>query len=512
MVGHASDCQCGSCGAATALRAAENQYLRAADSIDRLVAARNMGMTFAGARDTWTALGYPQAISLVDYRDRYRRGGVAGRVIDALPSAAWRGDGEVFEDLDPEVETAFETAWMDLNKQLKVWSTLQRAHILATLGSFSVILIGAPGDWITELPKGKPGGLLYLTPFGGPVIDPKSMQRGQSSTTGADVVVSKWDEDSGSPRFGQPLEYGLSRTNIASPDMQRPVHWSRVLHVPAPGFLDDAIFGPPGLERVFNYLIDLDKVVGGGSEAFWLRANAGIQFDIDKKMALTDANNAVTALAEQVDRYEHGMTRAIRTRGVNINQLGSDVADFSNPADVILTLIAGTCGIPKRILTGSEMGQLASTQDRNNWNDQVRDIRTSYAHPVILSPLIDRLIKYGYLPQPEQWEVAWPDSAAMTETEKIDAAKKAASLNDHGEIIITGAEIRETYLNLEPLDDDIAHPAKAAPPVVEDPDADPDPDAEPEDEADALAQERAAIDRLEVALRQGGAVDLVVRR
>ncbi len=100
------------------------------------------------------------------------------------------------------------------------------------------------------------------------------------------------------------------------------------------------------------------------------------------------------------------------------------------------------------------MGQLASEQDRDNWNDTVRDCRASYAHPTILRPLIDRLVTYGYLPTPASWEPHWPDVAAMNETQKLDAAEKAMKLNDHGEKVITGAEVREMFLGKEPLDDD----------------------------------------------------------
>lgn len=425
--------------------------------IERSALAKQLGYTFSGKRRIYEVLGYDETITARQYRERYARGGIAGRVVDALAKATWRGEGIIFEDEDPKKETTFEAAWKALNDQLKVWSTLQRAHIQASLGSFSVLLLGAPGDFTTELPRGKPGGLLYMTPFGGGVIDLTQM-RGQSSGVGADVQVSTWEEDSANPRFGQPLSYQLRRTNLTSPELQRPVHWTRVVHIPAPGFLDDAIFGPPGLEGVWNYLDDLDKVVGGGAEAFWMRANAGQQWDIDKKTTIPtdpkDKQAELDRLKDQAEAYEHQMSRIIRTRGVNINQLGSDVADFKNPSDALLTLIAGTTGIPKRILTGSEMGELASSQDRDNWNDQVKDCRTAYAHPVILRPFIERLIEYGYLPPSTQWEVEWPDIESMSEDEKLDTAKKAQSLNAAGEIVITGAELRETYLEKDPLSEE----------------------------------------------------------
>lgn len=430
------------------------QFRTAATALaDRFILARMLGMTHEGKRDVYGVLGYDVTITADQYRERYNRGGIAGRVVDALPNAVWRGEGEVFEDEDPKTQTTFENEWAALNEQHDVWSMLGRLHINASLGSFAGLLIGGLGDLDTPLPAGVPGGLLYLRAYGGGVVDPRT-PRGAAQGAGSEIVVSTWEQDTKNVRFGFPLTYQLRRTNVTTPGQERQVHWTRIIHVPALGFLDNGVYGPPALEGVWNYLLDMDKVVGGGSEAFWLRANAGMQIDVDKKMALADAKNTLTELQTQVERYEHQLTRIMRTRGVNINQLGSDVADFKGPMDALVTLIAGTCGIPKRILTGSELGQLASSQDRDNWNDQVKDCRDAYAHPIILRPFIERLIEYGYLSKPKQWEPLWPDVASMSEEEKLATAEKATKLNAQGEIVITGKEIREVYLGREPLSED----------------------------------------------------------
>jgi len=63
--------------------------------IDRLMFMRQAGITFGGDRDLYTAFGYDRVITHKQYRDRYARGGIAGRIIDALPNATWRGDVEL---------------------------------------------------------------------------------------------------------------------------------------------------------------------------------------------------------------------------------------------------------------------------------------------------------------------------------------------------------------------------------------------------------------------------------
>lgn len=467
------------------VQVSELRSLTESVTLARLQFARQIGMTHAGQRDTYTVLGYPETISTAEYRDLYARGGIAGSCVDALPEAVWRGDGDVIEDQDPEVETAFEAAWWLLNDRLKVWPTLQRLHIQASLTSFSVLFLGAPGDWQTELPRAtKPEDLWYITPFGGGVTNAdRTTARGTTSTYGTDAVVDKWDEDISSPRFGQPLTYQLRRTNISAPELQRPVHWSRVIHVPAKGFLDDAVYGPPTLERVFNYFIDLMKVAGGGAEASWLNANPITQWDTDPEMSFSspqDAQAHVDSMKAKAQLIRDQMQRWIETRGVKAKQLGATASDFSNNVDAVVRLIAGTLRIPKRILDGSEAGVLASDQDRNNWNDQVKDCRSSYAHPIILRPFVQRLIDYNYLPKPKQWEPHWPEVAAMSEVEKLAAAETMVKLNDHGEKVVTGAEVRE-FLGKEPLDDD------------------------------QVGDEDEQVARLEAALRKGGTLSLAVK-
>ena len=48
------------------------------------------GITFAGKRDLYETLGYRRDLRYEDYYERYLRGGIAARVIDAFPASTWR--------------------------------------------------------------------------------------------------------------------------------------------------------------------------------------------------------------------------------------------------------------------------------------------------------------------------------------------------------------------------------------------------------------------------------------
>lgn len=447
------------------IQALDDGSLRALSSVllERMMFARQAGLSFHGARDMYEVLGYDRVLTYRMYRARYARGGIAKRIVDAYPVAIWRGGAEVWEDEDASSDTQFEQTWKELEARLSIWSRLQRAHILAGLSTYSVLLIGAPGNISDELPKGTPDSLLYLTPFsggGGPGGDRLS----RSMAMDADCSIQEFDVDPESPRFGLPQIYQLKRTDLSSPMLNRPVHWSRIIHV-AEGLLGDEVYGTPALEAVWNDLDNLDKVVGGGAEAFWLRANAGLHLDVDKSMGApgtpTKPGNvgldpaARTALQDKATELQHQLQRVMVTRGVTATQLGSNVANFKDPADAIITLIAGTKAIPKRILVGSEMGQLASGQDKDNWNTQVQDKRTSWAFPCLVKPLIDRLVAYGYLPEPIEVHVEWPVIEDLTEDEKAGLAVTLTNSNKtQGTVVFETNWIREKTFGLEPLDDE----------------------------------------------------------
>ena len=142
--------------------------------LERMMFARQAGMSFHGARDTYEILGYNRVLSYKEYRARYMRGGLAKRIVDVYPVAVWRAGAEVYEDEDPKVNTPFEKAFADLDARLSVWSRFQRAHILAGLSTYSVMLIGVKGggdagDLSKELPRGNgtPDNIIYLEPFSG---------------------------------------------------------------------------------------------------------------------------------------------------------------------------------------------------------------------------------------------------------------------------------------------------------------------------------------------------------
>jgi uncharacterized protein len=418
------------------------EKLRIASSalVARMQFARRAGITFGGKRDIYSTLGYKRGLGFDDFNDRYIRGDIAARIIEAKPEATWRGGVEVIEDDKSEEYTTFETAFADLDRRLNIWPTLAQTDVLAGIGRYAVILIGAPGNLETPLGKLRgPDDVLYLQPY---------------AENDASVSQNELITRSDNPRYGLPEYYHMKRLaalgETAVPEKK--VHWTRIVHV-KDGALDNNLLGKPRLERVWNRLDDLDKIAGGGSEAFWLRSHQGFQFDLDKDAKLSPEKEK--EMAEEVDKFVNEIQRSVLTKGVTMNRTGSDVADISGPIMAIVSLISAATGIPVRILMGSERGELASTQDRDNWYDRITDRRVQYAHPFVIRPFTDRLIDHGGLPKPTKWETRWPDPRSVDDSVRADLTVKITKANQQqGEVIITPEEIRDRIWGLSARTDE----------------------------------------------------------
>ncbi len=380
--------------------------------LSRSKLAAQLGQSYGGDRDIYTALGYPKVLLYSHFAARYARQDVAGRVIDAYPDATWRLKPVIEEEGEIE-ETKFQKAWNTLVKEKKVYHYLRRADRISGIGTYGVLFLGF--DDMADraaVPNPVQGAkqLLFLRPY-----------------TMDNAVVHTWEDDATNERFGLPKTYQLSIQDSPSGSATHftsniIVHHTRVLHL-AEGLESNDIEGTPRLQRVYNRLQDLELIVGGSAEMFWRGAFPGLSFEANEDVDL-DAQ-AMIDLQDEIQDYIHKLNRYMRLQGVTAKELSQDVADPKNHADVQLMLISGATGIPKRILVGSEMGELASSQDEKNWLSRVDERRTDYNEPMILRPFIDRLVAVGVLPEPKtkEYTVNWPDLFAPSEKEMADLNK-----------------------------------------------------------------------------------------
>lgn len=379
------------------------------DLLSRMNLARLAGMMFGGKRDLYKVFGYKEILTFTDYHQKYERQDIAKRIVNAPASATWR---------NPPVLKApqqFLTDWQDLEKRLKLWGEIERVDRLAGLGQYAILLLGINDGKSLETPVAKDynNELIYVKPYAQP-----------------SVQILDLEDDMSSPRYGLPRMYQLKSSKndmsliegntVSFKFKEQKVHWSRVVHV-AEDCLESNFLGTPRLKGVYNLLDDLLKVSGGTSETYWLASNRGMQIDIDKDAQLTEDD--AQDLSDEVDEYQHELRRVLRTRGVTVKPLGGQTPDPKNTFDMIISLLSGSTGIPKRVLTGSEAGQLASDQDRANWADRIKERRTTFAEPNVLLPLLTQLINAGILPDTKltRLDYVWPPNFQLTPLEEAQS-------------------------------------------------------------------------------------------
>lgn len=382
-------------------------------AVSRANLAARLGQQYGGDRDIYQALGYKLQLQYADYLSQYTRQDIAKAIIDRPVKATWQGQLELVESEDAE-KTTFEKAWTELNKTFKLRSLLARADRLTGIGKYGVILFGLDDvkeviDFRKPIRPGKRV-LKYLKPFGE-----------------GSAKISTYESDPSNERYGMPLFYDIMVSdveNFSSITVQ--VHHSRILHI-LEDHLESEVYGIPKLEAVFNRLYDLEKIVGGDAEMFWRGARPGFQGKLDPDFTLTETTKK--ELLEQVDEYEHNLRRILINEGIDLKELAQQIADPKNHADIVFTCISAVTGIPKRILSGSERGELSSGQDAVEWKTYVQSRREDHAEPHIIYPFISKLIELKVLPEPESggYMVDWLDLFSISEKERVDIGKSRSN-------------------------------------------------------------------------------------
>lgn len=398
-----------------AIQVLSDQQLQVLTSmvVARAELATKLGQQYGGDRDLYQALGYKLTLTWDDYWSQYRRQDIAKAIIDRPVKATWQGQLELIESEDAD-RTEFEQAWYDLNKKFKLRSLFSRVDRLTGIGRYGVLLLGLNDvkrreDFIKPVSPGQRK-LMYVKPFGE-----------------KNAKIDKYEDDPSNERYGMPKIYSIEVSDVASGASSTvKVHYTRVLHI-LEDHLESEVLGIPKLESVFNRLMDIEKIVGGDAEMFWKGARPGYQGMVDKDYTMTQTTK--DDLKEQIDEFDHNLRRILVNEGVDLKALAQQIADPDGHFDIQLTCLSAVTGIPKRILSGSERGELASTQDSGEWKTYVQSRREDHAEPNIIRVFVDKLIELNILPEPKSgdYKVDWLDLFSISEKERVEIGKSRAN-------------------------------------------------------------------------------------
>lgn len=386
----------------------------AADLVSRTNLANKMGEQYDGARKIYTALGYPASVDLdfAYFYNKYRRQDIANAVIKRPVDATWKGSIHIIEGGLGEEESKLDKEWEGLVKEFKLRSVLGKVDKLCGIGRYAILLFGFDdvkevSDWAKPATGNKK--LKYIKQF-----------------SELSVEVAAVEENTANERFGFPLFYKVTVQNASSgrtdslTQTDIKVHHTRILHI-SEGSLVGDLYGLPRLEPIVNRLIDLEKLLGGDAEMFWRNARPG--FQAIQEPGYEMGTEEEDALKDELLKYENDLRRFIAAKGVKIEALTQEVADPLNHIDAQLQAISAQTEIPKRILIGSERGELSSSQDQDQWRTLIKTRREEFAENIILRPFIDKCMSFGILTKIDDYEVVWEDLFTLGDKDKAEIGK-----------------------------------------------------------------------------------------
>jgi hypothetical protein len=440
---------------------------------------------YGGDRDIYDALGYDRNPDVDAYKQAYEREDIARRVVDAYPNTTWRERPEITDDEGDEEDelTPFEQDIQELFDETQALRHLKDVDRLSGIGEYGVLVYGLhdDGELVDPVETGALGsdsesgveGVAHFTALAQDRVerifvgdDPDREDYAQPVGYEIDFTPNDDGENevvplssvgaSDNPQRGSDdVDSSPSGSRVNGREF---VNADRVLHV-AEDKLDSNIKGTPRLQPVWNRFNDLWKVVGAAAEMFYRGADYGLHLNAEGEVANPDE------LINEVMDYLHGLQPYLKTENMDVERLGGEDVDPSGPIDSILKLISGQTGIPKRMLTGSERGDLASTQDKATFYGRVAERQQQYAEPQILREFIGDMIRFGVvrlpagsdsIEDPASYTATWPNLFELNEVERAEvsskltgAAQSAAKTLMTAELFTAG-EIRQEFFGMKP--------------------------------------------------------------
>jgi len=349
------------------------------------------------------ALKYPETLSYVDFLERYERQDIANRVVSSPVDATWATDPKVGESV--REDTPFEKGWNKIVGETSLFSVFSKVDLLGRLGHYAVLFLGASDG--TDLSKEIKSGssLKYINALPEP-----------------NVKIVGWEDSIISERFGAPKYYDIQiETNGGESVMNRTVHWSRIIHI-AQDTVSNKYYGIPSLLPIYNRLLGLEKLASGSPEMYWRGARPGYVASSGGNVLATDKQ--IDDFKVAISDFVNNLNRYLYAEDLKVHSLAPQVVTPREHVDVQLQLISAAMRIPLRILIGSERGELSSDQDERAWLNYIESRRDKIGKKLIISPFIDRLLKYNMLEPPKnEYFIRWEPLVVLSDKDRAEVAR-----------------------------------------------------------------------------------------
>ncbi len=340
--------------------------------------------------DLYTKLRYDKKIDPEQRVELWERHPIAQTIVERPPKDTWRKPPKILNENDEEIDPPF----IKKNELIK---TSRKADRLQRLHGLAIIIIGTRNEFLEEPPTNNP---TYLE-----VYSVKDL-----SSEGWEV-----EKDRSSENYGEPVKWFIEEE-----EETLEIHGNRVLPV-AELTLEHDLDSYSALDPNFNALTNISKVLGGNSEAHYQRGLSPLYFNFENELRESDE----LALNHEMKKFRTGLTDYIALADAEVSELSGDPSSIKENIELNLGFISAHTNIPKRILIGSERGELASTQDEANYYGYIDHRRSLIAEEMILRPYLNFLEKnYGF----EGFSrIEWPSLFELNEVEKSKILMNKAS-------------------------------------------------------------------------------------
>lgn len=411
----------------------------AAEIMSGRVSLRQMSMKSGGydyadtLHNIYADYGYPAQVTFFNLWNMYRRFGVAGNVVKLPAETCWSSDPKV-----ESTDASFTRDFDKLVESVRLWTRLQGLDKRQRVGRYAGLLMRvSDGKELKEpLDKNAIAGVDSLKSV-------VPLYEGQLEITQEGTDPSKDD-------FGEPTMLQYKSNGTGSRDDKNAavvdVHPSRVVFA-AEDADDGTVYGVPALEDIYNSLMDLRKIIGGGGEGFYKNSSQSIVFDLKDAASASANEEKLKSFNKEFDEFSRNrQRRSIWTPGMEANTLSSNLIEPAQFAQVALDDIAAGSGIPVTILIGKQTGRLASEEDSRHFLSTQQARREGFCSDMITS-VIEWCIGAGVLPT-AQYSIEWNDLLARSDAEKLSNAESMATVNERqyksgGSSVFTSDEIRD---------------------------------------------------------------------
>jgi len=371
------------------------------------------GMQFKNHRDFYTIFGWERRVTSAMCSALYNYHGIARAVNDTPVDTTWRYKPQITstDGFAKQIDT--------LDRRIRLYNALQTADRVSGIGQFGIIVLGIRGQsYEKPLRKFKLDDLVKLEVF----------QDAEVSLE-MEAAEQKSKEQANTPRYYYGIKYykiGITR-----------IHPSRVIHIAENSV--DGIYGHSRLLPIYNQLHDMWKISGSSAEQFYISASLLLSAQGIDGFKIKAADGV--ALQEKLLELVNRMKGFLVSNGFEIKNIAPDIVSPKDSWEVMEKFISATSRIPRRILFGSEMGQLASTQDQNNYYERIESRQKNYVTECIINVLFDKLIAFSDL-EKTTYSITWHKLSSLTDKEVAESVKEYGTAYKYlSEVGVDGAAL-----------------------------------------------------------------------